>query len=146
MAYRRQKRPPQLELPIVGNCVHMLVTEPLVGLLFLDSLDVCAQLQFEQTAIIDTPNGEQFLVFGAKPGRSFDPTALQPLQALIGKTVCTAIAFPQGTLEIVFDDETKLSVVPEVYEAWRFQKPAPGSIRPYPANAISLTGTDGELL
>ena len=146
MAYRKSKPLPRVELPIAENQVHTVITEPLVALLFRDSRDALARLEFEQTPIIDTPNGQQFFVVGAKPGRSFDPTALEPLWALIGKTVRTAIAFRQGTLEIVFDDETKLSVVPEIYEAWHFQKPAPGSIRPYSASMISLTGIDGDLI
>ena len=146
MPYRKPKRPLRVELPIAGNRVHTVVTEPLVALLFQDQHDVLAQLQFEQTPIIDTPNGERYLVVGAKPGRSFNPTALEPLWALIGKTVRMAIALRQGTLEIVFDDETRLSVVPDIYEAWHFQKPAPGSIWSNPTTAVRLTGTDGDLL
>jgi hypothetical protein len=146
MRYRKPKRPPQLELPIAANKVRTVLTEPLVALVFHDTHDVLAQLQFEQAPIIDTPNRQRQLVVGAKPGRSFDPTALEPLWALIGKTVRQALAFRQGTLEIVFDDETRLSIVPDVYEAWHFQKPAPGSICRDPTTVIRLTGTDGDLV
>lgn len=146
MFYRKKKSSKQIDLPLVGSDLFKVGTDNLVTLFFLDERGFTAQLVLEQSVTIFRPDKPPLQVFGTKPGTTFNLKSIEPILNLIGMKVKLATAHQWGALEIVFYDNVKLEIIPDVYEAWHFQKPAPGTKVPYSIEHFSLHGSDGELI
>lgn len=146
MSYRKKKQLKRIELPLTGSDLSQVKDESLITLLFVDERGSIAQLVLEQAVTIYQPDTSPNEVVGTKPGVTFDPSAIQPILKLIGKKVKQGIAHQDGSLEIEFYDGVKFEVIPDIYEGWHFQKPAPGTMAAYPKEHFSLHGSDGELI
>jgi hypothetical protein len=129
------------ELPLTGSILIEVADKALITLLFEDGQNELAQLRLEEMVTLHRPNGEAIRITGTRPGASFNLDDAKKLEVLVGKTVKTAIA-NRGRLDITFYDDNKLSIVPEDLGQWHFQKPAPGTKKPYPRKtAFILTGS-----
>lgn len=146
MSYRKKKSSKHIELPLVGSDLSEVKNDRLITLVFVDDQGITAELVLEQAVTIFQSDAPPIQVLSTKPGITFNPLAIEPIMNLIGKKVKQAKAQQSGSLEVEFYDGVKFEIVPEIYEAWHFQKPAPGTIIPYPANHFSIHGSDGELL
>lgn len=79
-----------------------------------------------------------------EPGHAYrltpsEPRSLGPAMALVGQVVRSALASPNGTLEIAFEDGRLMSVEPDTrYEAWELFGPGGMRVVCAPGGTISV--------
>ncbi|MFL5732028.1 MAG: DUF6188 family protein [Chloroflexia bacterium] len=148
MSFRISKSLKHVPLPIVGHTLAHIANDYLITLVFASPGGLQSQLRFWFEVILSWPDGNSEVLVATRPGPTFDrEVAYEALSPLLEKVVAVAFAHADGRLEINFDEGTTIQVHPDNYEAWHFQQPAPGSLKPphYP-RGISLTGYGGGLI